>query len=184
MDQATVAARLRRFEGSSPFMYKCTGGEVTVGVGHAMESAGAAAALTWQVGGAPAGTDAVTADYEAVSAAPKGMVAGAYASLTRCRMGDADIEALVEADVVSFEAQLRRTLPRWDSYPETVQEALFDMAFNLGLGGLMKFPTMLKAVDAGDWATAAAQCHRLGISDERNQETANLFRQATSAAAG
>ena len=45
------------------------------------------------------------------------------------------------------------------------------MAFNLGLAGLKKFPTMLHAVDSGDWATAAAQCHRMGIGDARNQYT-------------
>ena len=183
MDTVAVAARLRRYEGSVPYMYKCTGGEVTVGVGHAMQSAAEASALAWVIGGGPA-ADTVAADYGRVSAAPKGMVAGFYASLTQCRMGDSDIEALVESDIVSFEGQLRRALPRWDSYPETVREALFDMAFNLGLGGLMKFPAMLKAVDAGDWATAAAQSHRLGIGDERNRETANLFQQGAATAAG
>jgi hypothetical protein len=52
------------------------------------------------------------------------------------------------------------------------------MAFNLGLAGLKKYPSMLAAVDAGQWDVAAAQCHRKGINEDRNQQTADLFRQA------
>jgi hypothetical protein len=37
---------------------------------------------------------------------------------------------------------------------------------------------MLAAVDAGEWETAAAECHRRGINEDRNQQTAALFRQA------
>ena len=83
----------------------------------------------------------------------------------------------------SFENQLAAALPKWHTYPEPVQEALFDMAFNLGLGGLKKFTTLLHAVNTGDWATAAAQCHRIGISEERNRATAALFLQAGSSKA-
>lgn len=184
MDTTAVAARLRQFEGAVPYMYKCTGGEVTVGVGHAMQSAADAVSLRWEINGAPAGAQAVAADWEKVYAAPKGMAAGYYAPLTQCRMADLDIGALAEADIASFEERLSRALPGWSGFPESAQEALFDMGFNLGVDGLLtKFPMMLKAVAAGDWATAAQQCHRMGISDARNQETANLLRQAASAAA-
>jgi len=181
MDQAAVVARLRKFEGCVSNMYLCTGGEVTIGVGHAIPSPVAASSLTWDIDGAAAAPAQAAADFERVAAAPKGMLASAYAGLTQCRMGDGDIEALVEADVQSFEAQLAATLPNWNSYPEPVQEALFDMAFNLGLGGLKKFPKMLQAIDAGDWNTAAAQSHRQGIGDARNQEIAALFQSASAA---
>jgi len=184
MDQSAVIARLKEFEGCTNFLYRCTGGEVTIGIGHALQTAANALRLTWQVGGAPASPGQVQSDYQAVAAAPLGQVATAYQHLTQCRLADADAEALVAADVNAFEAQLLKALPNWNSYPGPAQEALFDMAFNLGLGGLLKFPTLLKAVDEGDWATAAAQCHRRGIQDSRNQATAQLFLQAGSAAAG
>jgi hypothetical protein len=48
---------------------------------------------------------------------------------------------------------------------------------------LLEFKRLLAAVAAADWTTAAAESHRMGISDERNQETANLFLQAGSAPA-
>jgi len=179
MDQAAVVARLKKFEGSVPYMYLCTGGEVTVGVGHAIPNPAKASQLSWQVGGAAPAPAQASADFEQVAAAQKGMLASAYAGLTQCRMSDGGIEALVEADVLAFEARLATTLPNWNSYPEPVQEALFDMAFNLGLGGLKKFPTMLAAIDAGDWNTAAAQSHRQGIGEARNQEIAALLRSAS-----
>ena len=181
MDQVAVIARLKKFEGRLSYMYVCTGGEVTIGVGHAIQSSREASKLTWEMGGAAATPAQAAADFGRVAAAPSGMLASAYAELTQCRMSDGCIEALVEADVQAFEAQLAAMLPKWNSYPAPVQEALFDMAFNLGLGGLKKFPRMLQSIDAGDWNTAAAQSHRQGIGEGRNQEIAALFQSASAA---
>jgi len=183
MNSDAVIARLKQFEGITNYMYRCTGGDVTVGIGHALLAPANASALTWQVNGAAASLGQVATDYHAVAAAPLGEVATAYQHLTQCRLADADVEALVAADIVAFEQKLEQALPDWHNYPEPAQEALFDMAFNLGLGGLLKFQMLLKAVNAGDWATAAAQCHRKGISDARNQATAALFLQAGQAGA-
>ena len=178
MDQASVIARLKEFEGCINYMYKCTGGDVTIGIGHAIQTAADAAALVWQRGGVAADGAQVQSDYAAVAAAPKGQAAPAYLHLTQCRMGPDNIQNLVAADLQAFEAQLAAALPNWNSYPDPAQQALFDMAFNLGLGGLKKFPTLLHAVDSGDWATASAQCHRIGISEARNQATKALFLKA------
>jgi hypothetical protein len=51
------------------------------------------------------------------------------------------------------------------------------MAFNLGVTKLENgFPTFVKAVKSLDWATAAAQSHRLPpVSEERNQAAKRLF---------
>ena len=170
--------RVERFEGRVPYMYRCTGGEVTIGVGHAILKPDNALDLTWSIGGRPATPDEILADYARVNVAEKGHAAPFYEHLTQCRMANSDIDALLAADIATFEAQLALQLPNWNTYPEPAQEALFDMAFNLGLNGLKKFPSMLAAVDAGEWETAAAECHRKGINDDRNQETAILFRQA------
>jgi GH24 family phage-related lysozyme (muramidase) len=179
MDRASVIARLKQFEGCINHMYKCTGGEVTIGIGHALQTAADAATLSWQLNnGAAADFLQVQSDYAAVAAAPKGQVATAYAHLTRCRMGADAVGNLVASDVQSFETQLAAALPNWSSYPDPARQALFDMAFNLGLGGLKKFPTLIHAVNAGDWATAATKCHRMGIGEARNQATVALFLQA------
>lgn len=181
MDSASVIARLKQFEGVVPYMYRCTGGEVTIGAGHAIQAAADAGNLSWSIGGAPAAPEQAQSDFAAVAAAPRGLVASGYESLTQCRMSADDIDALLASDVQLFESKLAAALPRWQAYPEPAQEALFDMGYNLGVGGLLKFHQLLAAVDAGQWTTAAAQCHRLGIGDARNQATANLFLQAASA---
>jgi len=178
MDAATIIARLERFEGRVPHMYRCTGGAVTIGIGHAIPSADDAAALNWVVGGRAATPDEIRADYERIAATPKGLVASSYAPLSRCRMTDPVIDALAAGDVVRFAANVAAALPQWDSYPACVQAALFDMAFNLGVAGLLKFRNLLAACNAADWKTAATECHRQGIAESRNQATADLFRQA------
>ena len=178
MDSGIVVPRIEKFEGRVPYMYLCTGGDVTIGIGHAILHAADAVTLSWSIGGRAATAEEITADWGRVAAAEKGRVATAYQGLTTCRMSDDDIDALVLRDVANFTAQLAAVLPHWSGYPEPAQEALFDMAFNLGLGGLKKFPHLLAAVDAGQWEVAAAQSHRQGISDARNQQTADLFRQA------
>jgi GH24 family phage-related lysozyme (muramidase) len=178
MNTQQVLARLRMFEGSVPHMYRCTGGEVTIGIGHAIHAAADAVPLGWHIDGQPAPANQVTADFGKVAAAPMGKYAFFYASLTRCRLDDDSVNQLVAEDIAKFETQLAHKLPRWSSYPEPVQQAVFDMAFNLGIGGLEKFPKMLAAVNAGDWETAAQECTRQGIGAARNQATAALFRQA------
>ena len=172
MNRESVTGRLLKFEGSIPWMYRCTGGEVTIGVGHAIQTADDAAKLAW------AGPETVAQDYARVAAAPVGNVASFYVSLSTCRMDAAEIDRLCGMDIDGFEAQLRKQLPNWDKYPEAAQEALFDMGFNLGVAGLMKFPAMLAAVDRGDWAAAAKESHRKGIQESRNEEIADLFLKA------
>jgi GH24 family phage-related lysozyme (muramidase) len=178
MDNTHVIPRVESFEGRVPYMYLCTGGEITIGIGHAIAIPADALKLTWSIDGRAATDDEIQADYASVAGAQKGLLAKSYAPLTQCRMADADIDALIGADVTRFEALLAAALPNWNSYPAPAQEALFDMAFNLGIGGLKKFHNLLAAVDAGQWEVAAAQCHRQGIGETRNQQTAALFQQA------
>ena len=178
MDASLVIPRLESFEGRVPYMYRCTGGKVTIGIGHAIETPADALNLPCSIDGRPATGAEIQAGYANVAAAQIGLIAQAYAPLTRARMADADIDALIAADVASFETSLAAALPNWNTYPAPAQAALFDMAFNLGLGGLRKFPHLLAAVDAGQWDVAAAQCHRQGISEVRNRQTADLFLQA------
>lgn len=174
MNKQSVAERLHRFEGSVPHMYRCTGGEVTIGVGHAIPSAADARQLPW----AAVTVDLISDDWARVKAAPQGLPAGQYVSLSSCRMSAEAIDALLSDDIDDFAARIEKALPNWPRYPEPVQEALFDMAYNLGVAGLKDFPKMLAACDQGDWVTAASESHRIGIPDDRNQETATLLLQA------
>jgi GH24 family phage-related lysozyme (muramidase) len=178
MNSASAAERLKKFEGSTFYMYRCTGGEVTIGVGHAIFDESHAAQLAWT--GAPAPT-LIAADFARVAAADKGLVAARYENLTQSRLSAEAVDALLLSDIDAFEKNLTVDLPSWQSYPEPAQQALFDMAYNLGVGGLLKFHKLLAACASGDWETAATECRRGGISDSRNQETAELFRHAAGA---
>jgi len=178
MDSSLVRKRLEIFEGNVPYLYRCTGGAVTIGIGHAIPAAEAALGLPWTIGGRPATPQEIRKDYTRISSAPKGLVAGRYEDLSRCRLSADAIDALAAADITRFTGMIEGVLSNWARYPDCAQQALFDMGFNLGIAGLRKFGKLLAACDAGDWNTAARECHRMGISDDRNQQTAALFRQA------
>ena len=57
----------------------------------------------------------------------------------------------------------------FDNLPERAQIALFDMVFQLGLGGVQKFKKMLLAIGERDWNKAAT----------REQKFMELFFRAT-----
>jgi lysozyme len=52
-------------------------------------------------------------------------------------------------------AELRKLWPAFDDQPEDVQQAIGNMAYQLGPAGVMKFKRMLSALDAHDRVTAA-----------------------------
>jgi lysozyme len=53
--------------------------------------------------------------------------------------------------------ELRRRWPDLDQQPEPVQRALVNMAYQLGVPGLLKFRRMLAALRRGDRETAARE---------------------------
>jgi GH24 family phage-related lysozyme (muramidase) len=171
-------------EGTLPHVYLDTVGLVTVGVGHMIPNAEAAQALSFVVraNGAAATPDQIAAEYANVSRQQKGLLAARYQQFTALDMTDSAIQDLLSADVAAIEAGVASRFAGYDGYPEPAQDALLDMAFNLGVAGLAShFPHLKAAAEAKDWATCAAQCHRNGISDERNDRTKALFESAVSA---
>lgn len=149
---------------------------VTVGVGHRLTTVGDALALAFEP------RDQVAGDFARVAAAQPGLAASAYAGLCRARLSQAAIDALLAADVRQKLAELERCFPAFGGWPDPVQLAVADMAFNLGTGGLIhKFPRLVRALDRRDWAACAAECHRQGIAAARNERTAQRFRAAEAA---
>lgn len=61
-------------------------------------------------------------------------------------------------DARNVAADLDWHLPWWRRLSDTRQEALADMAFNLGMKRLQGFQKMLEALQRGQWQEAAAQC--------------------------
>lgn len=66
-------------------------------------------------------------------------------------------EDMLDEDIAEVGVRLHRKLP-WLADLDTIREGvLFNMAFNLGIGGLLKFVKTLHAFKARDWTTAAAE---------------------------
>lgn len=62
---------------------------------------------------------------------------------------------LLANDIAREEAELMRALPWVGQLDEVRQRVLLDMAFNLGLAGLLGFKNTLAAIQAGDYQRGA-----------------------------
>lgn len=63
---------------------------------------------------------------------------------------------MLQNDIKRTEADLDKHLSWWRSKPEPIQRVLTNMAFNMGIGGLLKFKNTLKAFEQNRWKDAAA----------------------------
>ena len=64
---------------------------------------------------------------------------------------------LLRNDLEWVKAGLDRNVPWWRSLDEVRQAVLQNMAFNLGIGGLLGFKKFLSALQNGVYTTAAAE---------------------------
>ena len=72
-------------------------------------------------------------------------------------LSDDEAEMLLLHDVERTAAAVRAALP-WAAQLDEVRRAvLIELAFNMGLGGLLTFERMLEALQRGDWDTAAQE---------------------------
>ncbi len=67
----------------------------------------------------------------------------------------AESAMLLANDIAAMERDLQRALPWAARLDEVRQRVLLDMAFNLGLGGLLSFKRTLGAIQAGQYQQAA-----------------------------
>jgi lysozyme len=68
---------------------------------------------------------------------------------------EAEAEFLLANDLKRFEAGLDAKLPWWRTLSDERQDVLLNMAFNMGVDGLLTFKNTLAMVKAGDYAGAA-----------------------------
>lgn len=68
------------------------------------------------------------------------------------------VDAIFEGDLRHVCDEIARRIP-WALKLDPARHAvLVNMAFNLGLGGLLKFKKMLAAMEQGNWEEAAIEC--------------------------
>jgi GH24 family phage-related lysozyme (muramidase) len=163
-----------RFEGVVPHMYLDTRGLVTAGVGFMLPDVRAAQLLFSSF---PPQT--VANDFARIRSMSPGKPARVYALACRCTLSKAEMEDGFESRVASIEYSLSTIFPSWSTFPRPAIVALVDMAYNLGVGALRnRWPHLRDALSSHDWARCAVECHRDGVSAERNLATANLFQDA------
>lgn len=179
-----VLDRTKRFEGNIPYMYQDSAGNVTTGVGRLLATAATVLPLpyTHNNDGQPASDAEKQSEWTRINNAEGGHIASFYQQFTTMSLAQSVIDSLATSDLENSQTQLRGQFASYDSFPDTAKAGLIDMAFNLGIDKLINaFPNFCAAVRARDWNTAAAQCHRTGISDTRNDEVRQLFLSAASA---
>lgn len=64
---------------------------------------------------------------------------------------------LLENDIRAALIFLKQDISFFDSLPDGVARALVNMAYQLGLAGVLRFKKMLAAMEKKDWKEAAAQ---------------------------
>lgn len=72
-------------------------------------------------------------------------------------ISDAAITLIFNDDLDKIERAVERELPWIHALSLPRQAVLYDMAFNLGINGLLGFVRMLDAAQAEDWETAAKE---------------------------
>ena len=165
-------------EGCVPWMYCDSRGFVTVGVGNLVSSPEHAAGMPFvHHDDGPAtpeekatGWTQVQAVYDARKSAQF------YSVISDLRLTQDFIRKLVTTRLAGeFLPGIVKLCRAFETFPLPSRRALVDMAYNLGVAGLARFPHMLAACNAGDWAEAAHECHRSTCRDMRNAWTMQMF---------
>lgn len=70
---------------------------------------------------------------------------------------EAEADYLLANDILSVTHQLRKRVPFFDRLEPFAQEVLINMAFNLGISGLLTFKKMFTALEIGHYERAATE---------------------------
>ena len=170
-------------EGRVSHMYLDTTGNVTVGVGHLLAHPKDAESLEFVHGetGTLATADQIRAEFRAIKGMSKGHGPSFYAETATLQLPDSAIDALLDSDIeIKFaEITAAEACRSFADFPGEAQQALLDMAFNLGTSKLThQFKKLMGCVEREDWAGCAEECSVRGVQDSRNAARADLFRAA------
>lgn len=81
---------------------------------------------------------------------------GVGRNLTDRDFSDDEIDLMLANDIALVVAQLDKALPWWRSMTDARQDVLANMAFNLGIAGLLGFKNTLATMQAKRYDAAAA----------------------------
>lgn len=174
-------------EGNYNHMYCDTTGNVTIGVGHLIANAEEAVKLPFRFGNRRANDLEIKEEYMRIRQLGKNYSnykANWYGRYTNLYLEDEDITKIFEADITRIVKSLIYQLKSkkdidFNKQPNEVKLALLDMAYNLGVNGLIsKFPRFMKAIKEEDYELAARESRRIGVPDRRNKAVKDLLLKA------
>lgn len=124
-----------QFEGYTRWMYLDVKGLLTTGVGNLIDSPAVAEALPWKrADGSLADKGEVCAEWASVKwrtdLARHG--GGAFEKITKLRLSEGDVRALVAKKLNANEAALKKTFRTFDTWPADAQLALHSWAWAVG----------------------------------------------------
>lgn len=153
---------------------------MTCGKGTMLPNIAASQALQWYApGDVPATEEQISADWVRVAAINSGYLAKRYFSPEGLYLMPSEIDMQAEKAIMAVDADLTGELPYYASLPDSVQLALIDLGYSLGVHRLLaEFPKLMAAVKARNWPLAAAESKRPQLSITRNEWTAAQIRMA------
>ena len=89
---------------------------------------------------------------------------------------EAEARYLLRSDIVAIRAELEKAIPWFGDLDEVRQRCLMDMAFNLGVAGLMKFEKTLRLIAQGNLSGASQEMLRSKWADQVGQRAITLSR--------
>lgn len=184
-----------RIEGSFSTLYLDSVNKITIGVGHLISSKKEFMAMQNFFHSAEDPTVRATPEmmeqeWERMRQLQddweKPKPASTYAKGAIVKMDDDKVDEDAKNKIDEKINEMIRCYPTIQFAPYTAQLGLLDIVYNVGEGKRMPnpkkkvkgFPTFNKAINDGDWLTAAKESHRSQVSEIRNKKVAAFFRAA------
>lgn len=130
LDDYTISQRLQIHEGLRLDPYRCSSGKLTIGIGRNLDD------------------NPLTSEEIKVL------------GTNDVSKGITKSEAfyLLKNDIYRVEKECEQHIPFWNNLDDERKYALIDMAFNLGINGLLKFKKMLAFMGVGNFRQASIEC--------------------------
>ncbi|WP_201581123.1 hypothetical protein [Psychrobacter glacincola] len=153
---------------------------VTVGYGKMLSSADEATKYSFYFGNLSATDAQIKQAWRTVYNLVQGRNnnrASYFESLTTIRMTEEDAKAITLAHIQGNLDSAREAFSEFDNYPVPAQEAILDMAYNLGISstGISKFPSFNRHLKNKDFASAATESNRPQLRNSRNVHVRELL---------
>lgn len=179
VDIRQYTRKVIEFEGRMTHMYLDERGNVTVGVGRLLSASSDAVRLSFIR--KSDNRRASRAEIESARRMSRGIPAKDTEAATKLELDDRDVDRMLDDDIARTLRELKHSDfgQNFDELPEEVQQALLDMAFNLGTNKLaFEFRNLKEAIAAEDWLRAAEESSRRGPRPARNAWTKDMFQRA------